>query len=223
LSPCADDLMTPNNILNMSMLKELDIVSITDHNSTKQLPVFEQLIDSYDMLFIPGCEVTVLEGFDVLCLFKTFHDAYAFGDILEDHLIDHWGPYTKENQIITDVYDLSIDTFDKSLQATDIPYKELVNIVRKYEGILILAHIDRTSQSPLTHFRLENIEFDGLGIQKHFKDEYLSKNEYLNDYNLFISSDSHSLLSISEKEYYIELEEKTIDCFFKTVKGDKNE
>ena len=33
LSPCADDDMTPNNIVNMAMLKKLDAISITDHNS----------------------------------------------------------------------------------------------------------------------------------------------------------------------------------------------
>ena len=47
LSPCADELMTPNNILNMAMLKELDFVSITDHNTTKQLKVIKELENSY--------------------------------------------------------------------------------------------------------------------------------------------------------------------------------
>jgi len=34
LSPCADDDMTPNNIVNMSVLKGLDIIAVTDHNTT---------------------------------------------------------------------------------------------------------------------------------------------------------------------------------------------
>ena len=33
LSPCADDDMTPNNIVNMALLKGLDAIAITDHNS----------------------------------------------------------------------------------------------------------------------------------------------------------------------------------------------
>jgi len=37
LSPCADNDMTPNNIIQMAKLKGLDIISITDHNSTKNL------------------------------------------------------------------------------------------------------------------------------------------------------------------------------------------
>lgn len=37
LSPCSDDDMTLNNIVNMAYIKGLDIIAITDHNSVKQL------------------------------------------------------------------------------------------------------------------------------------------------------------------------------------------
>ena len=33
LSPCAEVEMTPNNIVNMSLLKGLDMIAVTDHNS----------------------------------------------------------------------------------------------------------------------------------------------------------------------------------------------
>ena len=33
LSPCGDEDMTPNNIVNMSVLKGLDVIAVTDHNS----------------------------------------------------------------------------------------------------------------------------------------------------------------------------------------------
>ena len=38
LSPCGDNDMTPNNLLNMSLLKELDLIALTDHNSCKNCP-----------------------------------------------------------------------------------------------------------------------------------------------------------------------------------------
>ena len=37
LSPCADELMTPNNILNMAMLKGIDFLEIKDQNTTIQI------------------------------------------------------------------------------------------------------------------------------------------------------------------------------------------
>ena len=33
LSPCGDNEMTPNNIINMSLIKGLDAIAVTDHNS----------------------------------------------------------------------------------------------------------------------------------------------------------------------------------------------
>ena len=62
LSPCGDVLMTPNNILNMAYLKGLNIIAITDHNSTLQLSSIMELSQSYDMLVIPGVEVATSEG-----------------------------------------------------------------------------------------------------------------------------------------------------------------
>ena len=35
LSPCGDNDMTPNNIVNMSLLNGMDMIALTDHNSCK--------------------------------------------------------------------------------------------------------------------------------------------------------------------------------------------
>lgn len=215
--------MTPNNILNMSMLKEVDLVSITDHNSTKQLRVFQDLQESYDFLFIPGVEVSVLEGFDVLCYFRSFNDAIKFDKFLEVHLNGEWGIFNESNQVITDIFDTTYETISVPLTNTNIPYSELVKEVRGLNGAIVLAHIDRESKSVLNVFDLKNIDFDAIEIQKHNRNKFLHANPYLNNYKLFFNSDSHSLLSISEREDYINLEEKTIESFFDFLIGDSHE
>lgn len=219
LSPCADTLMSPNNIMNMAMLKELDFIAITDHNSTMQLKVIKELQESYDFVIIPGVEVSVDEGFDVLCYFKTFEDAIQFNSFLEPRLNGSWGSYTKEDQVITDIYDLTLDEYDTPLRSTNITYKELFDEVQIYDGAIILAHIDRPSCTVLNSYKLKDIEFDGIEIQPYRKDEYLKMNKNLLKYKIFHNSDSHSLLTMSEKENSIELEEKTLDAFFKYLKG----
>lgn len=219
LSPDADDLMTPNNILNMAMLKELDFISITDHNSSLQLPVIEQIAGSYDFVVIPGIEVTVLEGFDVLCYFKTFEDAAIVNKVLSKYLTDDFGPWTPEHQVITDLYDMTEDTVKKSLTHTLMPYKMLVTEVKKMNGIIVLAHIKRTSKSALNTFKLKELIFDGIEIQKYNKEIFLENNPSYNQYKILTSSDAHSLLEIAEKEQFIDLEEKSIDAFFKYFKG----
>ncbi|MFK5884168.1 MAG: hypothetical protein QM489_07530 [Candidatus Izemoplasma sp.] len=218
LSPCADILMTPNNILNMAMLKGLDFISITDHNSVKQLPIMKELALSYDFVFVPGIEVTVKEDFDVLCYFKTLNLALEFGNVIESYLTDDWHGYTKENQVITDIYDQDETYYSKSLVKTNIAFKELQQLVNTFDGLLVLAHIDRLESSVLNTYKLDEITFDGIELQKkHLLRTKLLK-EYDN-YRILINSDAHDLYTISEKDSYFLLEEKTIDAFFNYMRS----
>jgi hypothetical protein len=213
--------MTPNNILNMAMLNGLDIIAITDHNSTKQLKVISQLQESYDFVIVPGVEVSVKEKFDVLCYFKSFKDAINFDSYLSTHLCGEWNNYTKENQVITDIYDNTFEEVETPLTETNIPYKNLVDEVRRYDGLIVLAHINRPSCSPLNTYSLNEIEFDAIEISPYGKDKFLNEHPNYMDYMMFHNSDSHSLLTMLEKDYSIELEEKSIEGFFKYVRGAK--
>lgn len=220
LSPCADELMTPNNICNMAMLNGLDFIAITDHNSTKQLKVFSQLQESFDFVIIPGVEVSVQEGFDVLCYFKSFEDALEFDSFLVPHLNGEWGTYTKDNQVITDIYDLTFDVVDVPLTKTNLKYRELMEEVRKYEGLLIPAHINRPSCTPLNSYSLDEMEFDAIEIAPYGKDAFIDAHPEVQKYTIFHNSDSHSLLTMSEKFYTIEVREKSIEGFFNYVRGE---
>ena len=206
--------MSPNNILNMAMLNKLDIISVTDHNSTLQLKNISLLQDSYDFLVIPGVEVSVQEGFDVLCYFRTFEIALEFGTFLQDYLTDNWGDYKEQDQVITDIYDNEMETYNKPLTDTTITYSKLYQEVKKRKGILILAHIDRPSCTPLSTYKLEDIEFDAIEISPYKKDSFLKENDYLYKYKMVHNSDSHTLLQIHEEAFSIELKDKTIESFF---------
>ncbi|PAT02564.1 hypothetical protein CI105_01005 [Candidatus Izimaplasma bacterium ZiA1] len=219
LSPCADVLMTPNNILNMAMLKELDFISITDHNSTKQLEIFSELLESYDLVLLPGVEVTVLEDFDVLCYFESINLANQFNSVLEKHLLNNWGNYSKNDQVITDIYDQEVDTYNLPLTKTNLPYNDLVKEVRNLDGVIVLAHINRKNSSVLNSYKLCDIDFDALELQKYGSEKFLSENEYLLQYKILYNSDSHTLMSISEREYSIDLKEKTVKSFLDYLRG----
>lgn len=62
LSPCANDEMTSNNIVLMAKPKRLDMISVTDHNSARNLEVLARLCQQQDLLFIPGIEVESVES-----------------------------------------------------------------------------------------------------------------------------------------------------------------
>lgn len=209
LSPCADVLMTPNNIFNMASLKGLDIIAITDHNSTKQLSICYELSKSYDMLFIPGVEITVKEDFDVLCYFKHIDDAISFDKILETYrqknIFDH---EVMGNQEIVNIHDEVISEYPYLLiEPLNLRLKELLYILQDFEHVLIYAHIDRDHRSGINYintYPLDGIEYRNL---KHNEKQHI----------VLKNSDAHQIIDILEKgdnEGMI-LEDLSMDSFFK--------
>ena len=69
LSPCGDDDMTPNNIVNMAVLKGLDAIAITDHNTAKNVPACVECAKDKPLVVIPGMEIETAEEIHMLALF----------------------------------------------------------------------------------------------------------------------------------------------------------
>ena len=66
LSPCGDDDNTPNNICGMAALSEIDIVALTDHNSSKNCPAFFTAAEKYGVIPVAGMELTTAEDIHVV-------------------------------------------------------------------------------------------------------------------------------------------------------------
>lgn len=217
LSPCADVLMTPNNIFNMAKLKNLDIIAITDHNSLKQLAACHELSKSYDMLLIYGVEVTVKENFDVLCYFKTIDDALKFDLLLEPFVKKKHNehPFLNEQHIM-DAHDEMIDVYPYLLsEPLDLSIDELNRLLEPYEHILILAHVDRTYRSGKSY--IKQINFDAIELMYEHDNDYKTLNK-----PILHNSDAHQITDIKEKtnQNTIELDDLDIDSFFRYFKHD---
>lgn len=214
LSPCGDILMTPNNILNMAYLKELDIIAITDHNSTLQLSSIMELSASFNMLVIPGIEVSTEEGYHVVCLFRSLKDANSFQTVLENFL--NKTSYDKElygYQQILDVNDEIVNEIDYHLTPnTKLNVESLNKIVKKIGGVLILAHPHKYKNLEISDNFIS--KFDAIEINK--KDPNHIYNKQKKNFN---NSDAHQITDISERENYIELEELSIEAFFKYMEN----
>ncbi|MDD3122682.1 MAG: PHP domain-containing protein [Candidatus Izemoplasmatales bacterium] len=220
LSPCADILMTPNNITNMASLKGLDYIAITDHNSLKQLPVIHEICLSYNLILIYGVEVTVKEDFHVLCYFKTLEDAMRFDEELETYAIhETYDSRVLGDQVITDIEDYTVKVLPFYLgRPLDLEFIMLIEILQKYNHLRFLAHIDRDMYSGLKYY--EPGMMNGVECTKHVSKEFLKK--YLsNEKHILYNSDAHQLTDILERESnnVIDLDEKSIDAFFKAFQN----
>ena len=68
--------MTPNNIVNMAMLKKLDAISVTDHNSCDNVESILRVADS-KLIVVPGMEVQTRRKY-ISLLFYRYRQAVGF-------------------------------------------------------------------------------------------------------------------------------------------------
>ena len=200
LSPCASLVMTPANILRKANKVGLDIISITDHNSAKNVEVTIKLAEKYDITVIPGMEVESSEEIHLLCFFPELKKLLKWQKIVYKNLPD------LENdeeyfgyQLITDRNDKYKDREKRMLAtAVNLSISQIVNKVENLRGIVIPSHIDK-SYGIIKNlgFIPEDLNFNVLEISKNTDITALKKrNPYLKNYKLIKNSDSHYLDNI---------------------------
>lgn len=206
LSPCSDDDMTLNNIINMACLKELDLISVSDHNTLKQLKSFKKLAEG-KIDFLYGVEIQTKENIHILGYFgndKYLNDVQKY---LDKHLIKKKNNSSfYGNQVIYNEYDEIIGTEDYLLiSSLDVGLRDVVDMIYKYEGKVILAHIDRKYgiKRELGYIPID-LSFDGIEINdKKAKEILIHEYPFLKDKIWLINSDAHHLWSISEAKNYL--------------------
>ena len=82
LSPCGDEDNTPNNIVNMALLKGLNVIALADHNTGKNCPAVMAVGRKNGLVVLPAMELTTSEDIHILCLFERYEDLQK----LEEHI-----------------------------------------------------------------------------------------------------------------------------------------
>ncbi len=219
LSPCGDEDMTPCNIVNMAILKGLDIIAVTDHNSCSNLPAVMEAAKENGLMVIPGMEVQTKEEVHILCLFKRMEGAMKFAEIVYNSL-----PNIKNNeeifgrQLIFNNLDERVAKEDKLLlSSTVLSVNDVFILVRGLGGICIPAHVDRQGFSIITNlgFIPPDLKVKTIEISKKSTPEtVLRKYPFLNKFKYIVSSDAHYLQDISEREFFIELDFLSVSELF---------
>jgi len=219
LSPCADNDMTPNDIVGMVLLNGLDLIAITDHNSfSNAVSVVNAAKSSREqsakeLIVLPGIEVSTVEEVHVLCLFSDVDSALSFESKLNPHYsnisnrIDIFG-----NQVLYDDDDQATGEVERMLIApTSISFDDLYQLTHNHDGAFIPAHIDRDSFSVISnlgflppHLEINTVEVSSRGFENGF--DVKTANLPANG-NVIFSSDAHQLWSISERKHYLSLPE----------------
>lgn len=223
LSPCAENEMTPNNIVNMAYLKGLDIIAVTDHNAALNCEAVLKCAKDRGIVVVPGMELETREEVHMVCFFPGIGEAMKMHEIVSNALP---GMENREDifgkQLIIDDDDNVIGSYKPMLiTAADLSIDEVFDTVEKLGGAVVPAHVDRESFSIISNLGMvpDYLNIKYLEISKDCViNEFLNKNPYLSTYNFLRSSDAHNLGKILEKESSIELKEISIECLIESLK-----
>ena len=149
LSPCGDNDMTPNNMVNMAALLGCQILAITDHNTCKNAPAAMKVGEQVGVLVIPGMELCTAEEAHVVCLFETAEDALAFDAYVEAHMMQIPNrPEIFGDQLIMNEEDEVVGKIDHLLiTASEISVSDVNRLAQQYNGVAFPAHIDKDAYS----------------------------------------------------------------------------
>lgn len=212
LSPCSNDDMTPNNIVNMALIKGLDMIAVCDHNSTKQQKAIHAVAEKNGLKIMYGVEIQTIEEVHICCYFKDLLDVNNFQDWIDIKLptIKNDSNYFG-NEWVMDESDQIINSEQiLLLSSVNATLDECIDKVHDCNGKAVLAHvIDRVNS--VTHqlgFIPENCKFDGLEI-KNLEQmfEVKKRHPWICETTWFINSDAHQLNDIHEAEYSLSSEE----------------
>ena len=145
LSPCADNDNTPNNIAGMASLCGIEIMALTDHNTSKNCPAFFEAARRYGIVPVGGMELTTSEDVHVICLFDSLEATMAFDQLVDSRRIKIKNrPEIFGDQLILNGEDEPIGTEeDLLINATSISLEEVPALVQPFGGVAYPAHIDR--------------------------------------------------------------------------------
>ncbi len=203
--------MTPGNIVGMAALKGLQVIAVTDHNSCKNCPAVLKFAEQYDIIVLPGMELTTMEEVHALCFFTELEDALRFDEYVTSKLmkIPNDERVFGKQEICNEEDEVVGSEPYLLINATEISFDDLGGLMKEYHGIYLPAHIDKNSNSLLSNlgFIAPEADFMAAEFANLTKYERISnQNPYLKKCNIITNSDAHELGRMNEAVNFLDCE-----------------
>lgn len=224
LSPCGDNDMTPNNMVNMAALLGCQILAITDHNTCRNAPAAVKVGEAAGVLVIPGMELCTAEEAHVVCLFETVEAALAFDAYVTEHTMKIPNrPEIFGEQLILNEEDEYIGKIDHLLiTAADISVNDVHRLVGEFGGVAFPAHVDKDAYSVTASLGAipPEAEFTAAELSSG-ADRTVQLRMYpeLQEMILLKDSDAHYLHLMQEEMGEVELPECTAKALLDLLRG----
>ena len=219
LSPCGDLEMSPRNIVERAREKNLEIIGITDHNSTRQVDVVEELASRVGICVLGGIEITTREEVHCLAFFPDQTARSHFQRYIDTYLPDVPNKADAFGyQVVVDEFDNILYTEEKLLiTGINRSINQIEKEVHRLNGIFIPAHVDRPVNSIFSQlgFIPPDLHIEAMGITCYTTESAVRRKFPIpENIALIKNSDAHFPEDIGRGYSLFTLEE----CDFKEVR-----
>ncbi len=227
LSPCGGLDMSPVSIVRKAVEKKLDIIAITDHNSTKHCRSAQQIAEKYGITVIAGAELNTKEEIHCLAFFENIDKADEFQHYIDAHLtIIANKPEVYGHQYLVDENEDILDEEDHLLVAAlQTGIEEVIDEVHRLEGLVVPAHINRMHSGIFSQlgFLPPGLKADALELDRRAgNDNFYETHPEIGAYPLLRNSDAHSLQQIGTATTGYLLEKPVFSELRMALSGDWN-
>lgn len=198
VSPCADIEMIPPLIVAEALDNGIDLIAVTDHNTTVNVAAVQKAVKGTSLIVLPGMELQTQEEVHMLCLFDTIEQMDAWQRIVDslmppiENNIDFFG----EQFIVDETGEFIRRETQMLITSADISLSDAVTQVAALGGLAIPAHVNRKSYSLYANlgFVPPDVPFDALEISRHITPaQAYQQFPQLKNYPLMQSGDVHRL------------------------------
>ena len=215
--------MTPANIAGMAAVKGLDLIALTDHNTSRNCGPFLKMADNYGIIALPGMELCTDEDVHVVCLFPDLYaamdfDSYVYSRMMKiqnkEHIFGEQILYHEQDEIIGKEPCLL-------LANAAIHFDAVYDLTEERGGIMIPAHIDKTANSLISNlgFVPPDSRFTCAEVKDPKNLPHLRQtNPYLDHCRIVHNSDAHYLENINEPEHTIPVKSRSIPDIIQSLK-----
>jgi hypothetical protein len=149
LSPCGELTMSPRSVVRRARESGLDLIAVTDHNTTENADAVIEAAAGTGLAVLPGIEMTTSEEIHILGLFEAGTALGAFQTEIYRNLPDLPSKMKfVDDQVIVDAADDVTGFCPRCLfGATLFSVHDAVDLIHGHGGLVIACHIDRESFS----------------------------------------------------------------------------
>lgn len=198
VSPCAEVEMIPPLIVQQALASSIDLIAITDHNSTANIESVMKAAKGSGLTVLPGMELQTIEEVHSLCIFPDLDHAREFQKIVDNALppLQNSPEHLGEQFIVDETGEFIRREERLLIISAELSLTDAWEIVNSMGGLLIPAHVNRKAFGLLENlgFVPNDIPLNALEISRHLNSRAAVETfPQLHGYTLIKGGDAHRL------------------------------